>query len=283
MNENNENEKKLNFQKYSLDTTGKFLFIRHGQTICNSDKNRKEKKINENYIDSHLSEEGIKQSKKLKEKVDKFNIEAIYVSPLYRSLETVKYMLENINYKGEIIVHPLITECLNCIDDFIFDINETKKDFNDLNINWDVFNECIKSYEKWNENFYYFEYFNRLEENQKNIKYNKLLDIYEKKEMLELKKEIVNEIPKVIFNSDSSLQPFESFKHVFSRFEDFKKYLKEKHKDSMDDLNKKIIVVTHADFLGVITNKYLYDNDNINSFPKDCCHCKNCDIISIYI
>ena len=129
-----ENGKKLNPQKYSLDLNGKFLFIRHGQTICNSDKNYKERKINENYIDSHLSENGIKQTKKLKEKLDKLDIEAIYVSPLYRSLETAKYLIEDINYNGEIIINPLISECPNCIDDFIFDINETKKDFEVMDI-----------------------------------------------------------------------------------------------------------------------------------------------------
>ena len=101
--------------------------------------------------------------------------------------------------------------------------------------------------------------------------------------MKEFKKEMVQEIPKIIFNNGKLIQPFESFKHVYSRFLDFIEYLKIKHKESLDDLNKKIIVITHGDFLGVITNKYLYDNDDVNSFPKDCCHCKNCDIVSIYI
>ena len=278
-----EKEKSINSQKYSLDTKGKFLFIRHGQTICNSDKNYKKRKVNENYIDSHLSEKGIIQTKNLKEKLDGLNIEAIYVSPLYRSLETAKYMLENMNYKGEIIVHPLISECPNCIDDFIFDINETKKDFSDLKINWNIFDEYIKTYQKWNENFYYFEYFNRLKEDEKVIKYNKLLNIYNKKEMTEFKKEIVKEIPQIIFNEEKSIQPFESFKHVYSRFLDFKQFLLEKHKETLNDLNKKIIVITHGDFLGVITNKYLYDSDDINYFPRDCCHCNNCDLISIYL
>ena len=255
----------LNHQQYSLDTKGKFLFIRHGQTICNSDKNYKGRKLNENYIDSHLSQKGIRQTKKLKEKLDKFNIELIYVSPLYRSLETAKYMIENMNYKGEIVVHPLITECPNCIDDFIFDINETKKDFENLNINWNIFDEYVKNYQKWNENFYYFEYFNRLEENIKNDKYNKLLDLYSKGDIINYKKEMVNEIPKMIFKKNN-LQPFESFKHVYSRFLEFKNFLAEKHKDSLNDLDKKVIVVTHGDFLSVITNKYLYENDDINFF-----------------
>ena len=130
--------------------------------------------------------------------------------------------------------------------------------------------------------FFYFEYFNRLDENQKNIKYNKLLDLYNKGDMNEFKKEIVNEMPRIIFNKDS-LQPFESFKHVYSRFLEFKNFLGEKHKDSLNDIDKKVLVVTHGDFLGVITNKFLYENDDINFYPDDCCHCKNCDIISIYI
>ena len=161
-------------------------------------------------------------------------------------------------------------------------INETKNDFKELNVNWDIFNKCINEYKNWNENFYYFSYFNRLEENEKKIKYNKLLNIYNKRDMSNLKKEIVNEMPKIIFNKDT-IQPFESFKHVYSRFLEFKNFLSEKHKESLNDLDKKVIVVTHGDFLGVITNKYLYENDDINFYPEDCCYCKNCDIISIYI
>ena len=86
---------------------------------------------------------------------------------------------------------------------------------------------------------------------------------------------------KNIFKEEKNIKPFESFKHVYERFLEFKNFLMNKYKDSMNDLNKKIIVITHGDFLRVITNKYLYNNDDENFFPKDCCHCKNCDIISI--
>ena len=277
-------EPNLNPQKYEQNTNGNFLFIRHGQTICNSDKDLKGRKFNPNYIDSHLSEKGINQSKNLKEKIEKFDIEAIYVSPLYRSLETAKYMIENMDYKGEIIVHPLIIECLNCIDDIIFDVRQTKKDFQDLNVNWNIFDEYVKKYKKWDENFYYFEYFNRLNDEEKDIKYNKLLNLYKNGDMMEFKQGIVNEIQRKVFNEDLSINPFESFKLVYSRFFEFKNFLSTKHKAiNQNDSNKKIIVITHSNFLGVITNKYLYDNDNINYFPEECCHCKNCDIISIYI
>ena len=277
-------EPNLNPQKYEQNTNGNFLFIRHGQTICNSDKDLKGRKFNPNYIDSHLSEKGINQSKNLKEKIEKFDIEAIYVSPLYRSLETAKYMIENMDYKGEIIVHPLIIECLNCIDDIIFDVRQTKKDFQDLNVNWNIFDEYVKKYKKWDENFYYFEYFNRLNDEEKDIKYNKLLNLYKNGDMMEFKQGIVNEIQRKVFNEDLSINPFESFKLVYSRFFEFKNFLSTKHKDiSQNDSNKKIIIITHSNFLGVITNKYLYDDDNINYFPEECCHCKNCDIISIYI
>ena len=277
-------EPNLNPQKYEQNTNGNFLFIRHGQTICNSDKDLKGRKFNPNYIDSHLSEKGINQSKNLKEKIEKFDIEAIYVSPLYRSLETAKYMIENMDYKGEIIVHPLIIECLNCIDDIIFDVRQTKKDFQDLNVNWNIFDEYVKKYKKWDENFYYFEYFNRLNDEEKDIKYNKLLNLYKNGNMMEFKQGIVNEIQRKVFNEDLSINPFESFKLVYSRFFEFKNFLSTKHKDiCQNNSNKKIIIITHSNFLGVITNKYLYDDDNINYFPEECCHCKNCDIISIYI
>ena len=100
--------------------------------------------------------------------------------------------------------------------------------------------------------------------------------------MNSLKKEIVNEIPKIIFNTES-FKPFESFKHVYSRFLTFKQFLLNKHKYTLNDSNQKVLVITHGDYLTVITNKYLFDDDKINFFPKDCCYCKNCDIISLYL
>ena len=125
--------------------------------------------------------------------------------------------------------------------------------------------------------------FNRLDENEKDIKYNKLLKLYKNRDMENLKKEVVKEIPQIIFKDVNSLQPFESFKHVYSRFLDFKNYLISNHKDTLEDSNQKVIIITHGDFLGIITNKYLYESDNVNYFPKECFYCKNCDIISIYI
>ena len=272
----------LNPQKYSKDLEGKILFIRHGQTICNSDKNSKERKINPEYIDSHLSKEGIEQSKALHNTIKKLNIESIYVSPLYRTLETVQYILgDDPEYKGEITVHPLLIESLNCIDDLVYNISETKNNFKNLNVNWNVFDDFVKDI-KLNENFYYFNFFNRMNDEDKKTKYNKFLDLYNNNKLAELKKEIVNEIPKIIFKNDN-FEPFESFKHVYERFLGFKKFLIEKHKDTLNDVNKKIIVISHGDFISSITNKYLFEDDNINSFPKDGSRPKNCDIISIYI
>ena len=53
--------------------------------------------------------------------------------------------------------------------------------------------------------------------------FNKLLNIYNKGDMNNYKIEMVNEFPKMIFN-EQSLQPFESFKHVYSRFLEFKNF-----------------------------------------------------------
>ena len=109
--------------------------------------------------------------------------------------------------------------------------------------------------------------------------FNKIEEILSEKEDINPYEEKETEIknPFDDFGSDlEQINPFESFKLVYSRFLEFKNFLSTKHKAiNQNDSNKKIIVITHSNFLGVITNKYLYDNDNINYFPKECCHCKN--------
>ena len=271
-------EDKLKNKLYSTDKKGKFLFIRHGRTICNSDKNRN-RKFNPIHIDSHLSDIGIEQCKKLQETIKKFKIEKVYVSPLYRSLQTAKIMLENNeNFKDKIEVNPLITECPNCIDDLIENIEITKKDFKDIS-DWTEFEKFNRNY---NENFFYFEFFNRLSEEEKKTKYNKLYDIYKSGNFELLKQEIINEIPRKIF-VNKRMECFESFKHVYERFNEFRKFLKEKHKDTLNKIDDKVLVVTHADFLAVATSETPYDKDDIFHFHDDCYDLHNCEIISIYV
>ena len=83
-------------------------------------------------------------------------LEKVYVSPFYRALQTLTYSLESHPNKDKIIavVHPFVSEITNCINDYILDIKQTKKDFNlnsIIKIDWSLFDEYIKSI-KYDEN-----------------------------------------------------------------------------------------------------------------------------------
>ena len=269
---------KLKNKLYTTDLKGKFLFIRHGETICNSDEDSN-KDLNPIHIDSHLSDIGIEQCKKLQKIVKKFNIEKVYASPLYRSLQTAKIMLENNeNFTGKIEINPLITECPNSIDDLIENIEINKKDFEDIS-DWNEFDKFNKNY---NGNFFYFEFFNRLNEKEKKVKYKKLYEIYKSGNFELLKQEIINEIPRKIF-VNNRIECFESFKHACDRFNEFRKFLKEKHKDTLEKIDDKVLVVTHSDLFAVVTSETPYNNDDIFDFHDDCYDLENCEIVSIYI
>ena len=135
--------------KFTKDLKGKFLFMRHGKTEFNSDKD-KLRQINPSYIDCHLSKKGIEQVKLRQKLINSLYIEKVYVSPFYRALQTVSLLLENHpNAKNiSIIVHPKIAEIGGCTHDFIFDIKENKKDFNmnsKIKFDWSLFDEYVQN------------------------------------------------------------------------------------------------------------------------------------------
>ena len=180
--------------RYIPDLSGKFLFMRHGQTWYNKQKGDESRKYNPDLCDAHLSDTGIDQIKSKQEIINKLNIEKIYVSPYYRALQTITLVLENHPNKEniKIIVHPLISELIIGIQDFLFDIKKTKKDFNmnsKIKIDWSYFDEYVKN-SKYDENFIYYDNMNLIDENEKNIFYLKCKEKYEKGNMEEFKKDI---------------------------------------------------------------------------------------------
>ena len=159
-----------NTPKFSRDLSGKFLFMRHGQTFYNqtSDLSRR---TNPELSDSHLTEEGEKQAKMNQDIINKINLEKVFVSPYYRALQTVSLAVENHpNVKDiTVIVHPYLSEILCSAHDYIVDIKQTKKDFNmnsKVKIDWSYFDEYVKK-SNYDENFIYFENMNLIEEKEK--------------------------------------------------------------------------------------------------------------------
>ena len=83
---------------FYTNTTGKFLYIRHGKTLFNQVETEENKfivKVDKNYLDSPLADVGISQAKSIQSIVNIFDIEEIYVSPLTRALQTASYIFEN--------------------------------------------------------------------------------------------------------------------------------------------------------------------------------------------
>ena len=157
---------------YSTDLDGKLLFMRHGQTAFNENTNYISRRINPIYADCKLSHTGIIQAKSKRKILNTLSFEKIYVSPAYRALQTLTYSLETHPNKENIIafVHPLAIEISVCVNDFLLDIKQTKKDFNlnsKIKIDWSLFDKYIKKI-KYDENFFFFENFDNIEEKVKN-------------------------------------------------------------------------------------------------------------------
>ena len=127
-----ENKDNNNSKKYIPDLSGKFLFMRHGQTWFNKKRGDDSRRYNPEFCDAHLTDEGIEQIKSRQKSINTLNLEKVYVSPYYRALQTVTLALENYPSLNEIkvFVHPKICEIVLNIQDFFLDIKETKKDFN---------------------------------------------------------------------------------------------------------------------------------------------------------
>jgi len=83
-----------NHHKFSYDSSGKFLFMRHGETRFNQDPDPY-RQLYPGYIDCNLSEDGITQAKMCQEQINKLSIKDVYVSPFYRALQTTSICLEN--------------------------------------------------------------------------------------------------------------------------------------------------------------------------------------------
>ena len=270
-------KKNNNINKENSFSSNKFLIMRHGETWYNTNKD-KSVKYNPEYADSHLSDKGIQQSKSKKDELNKYDIEAIYVSPYYRALQTMTIAFENHHNVENIVafVDPRLGELSGMMHEYILDIKQTKKDFNmnsKVKVNWSIFDEYVKKL-KFDEQFFFLDYWNLIEENKKMEIYNKLNEIYKKGDM-KLYKE---EVSKLIKERYESGLKFESYKHAYERFLDFKKFLYDKHKDTIDNKDKKIIAVSHKLFISIITSNIKYETDEIKKFSPDCLLLNNCEI-----
>ena len=276
-----DNENKIHL-KYIQDLSGKFLFMRHGESLFNR-IDGEEKRYNPDFCDAHLSEKGIEQAKSRQEDINKLNIEKVYVSPYNRALETMLYALETHPDLDNlvVIVHPKIGEIIGCGHDFTFDIKQKKQKFNmnsKVKVDWSIYDEYAKK-SKYDENFLFFENMNFLDEKIKEEKYLKLKSLYDKGDIKKYK----DEIGRLLKENLTPDTRFESFKHSYERFEEFKKYLLHEFKDTINNKEQKILCICHSAFISIATSPYPFLKDDRKETREHLFHPKNAEIISILL
>jgi bisphosphoglycerate-dependent phosphoglycerate mutase len=268
---------------YEKNSNGKILYIRHGQTNYNKNSNKSNlniMKIKPEYIDCDLNEKGIEQTNKLSNQIIKLKIEQIYVSPLSRALHTALILFKNHPEKDNIIIkiHPLITEVISGVHGFVFDIQNSKKIYNmnsEIKFDWSIFDSYYNSFIE--QDLFFFNFIDCFSEKKLKEKKEKIYSFYGKENF----KNKLGEFSKL--GVDSGFKRFETLNHLFKRNLEFKKFLYETHKNNLNELDKKIIIITDSAFTQISTSKKAYLGDLKNIFPNDCCKMNNCEIISIFI
>ena len=278
------NEQSIITKMYDKTLNGKIILMRHGETEFNKQFTYTGVKVkyDPKYLDSHLNSNGIKQATKASQKFKNFNIETIYVSPLYRSIETASIIVKNHPNKDNIIciVHPLLTEILSNMQNFTYEIEKTKEKFNmntEIKVDWSIFDQYFP--EEKEQNLYFFKYIDTMNEEKKNNEYKKIMDNYGKKKFVES----IGSLGKILRGGR-----LESLNNLYKRITEFKEFLRQKYFDNNslnneNDNDKKVVIVSHQNFGRIFTSKSCIELKKIKNYPKDSYPLKNCEAISVYI
>ena len=107
----------------------------------------------------------------------------------------------------------------------------------------------------------------------------KLKSLYDNGEMAKYREEI-GKFLKDNLRTDTQ---FESFKHSHERFEEFKRYLHEEFKDTINNKDKKVLCVSHGAFIRTATSPVPFLKDEIKETIDNLYYVKNAEIISLLI
>lgn len=272
---------------YGLNTKGKVLYVRHGETYYNQESKKNKSllvKTNPIYIDSNLTSQGIFQAKEVSKIISQFTLNKVYSSPLFRCLQTTYYALKHHPDVSSIVVyiHPLLIEIVGGMQDWNHDTKGKKEKFNmnsKVKFDWSMFDSYYKDDIKR-------ELFCIAQSDLIDDSYNKLIKEIEELFNKDSKNELAIKTSEIVIEGliNRKELKFETMNHVFRRNIEFKKLLL-KDINSSSSLNDdgKIIVFTHSGLAKIATSQSAYTMDKIIGFPKDVYEMKNCECISMNI
>ena len=275
---------------YDLSTSGKYIFIRHGETNFNAILKEIKKEIagvDPIHLDLPLNEKGIIQCKELSLTLNNFKVKIVLTSPLRRTLETTYYSLVNHPDKEniKILICPLLTETVSLTHDYSINIQEKKQYFSKENLgldfDWSLFEEKFPFL--GDQEFYYLKYIDNIDKNDtRNYEIiQKLLEKIEEinminshsKEFYEKYKEHTNHKIQMYLGDLAYFYYIilkkkpESVKHLFIRSLIFKEFLRKLKKNFVNynyenEENEENVNDNDKD-------NYKYYNDNNNDLETD--------------
>jgi broad specificity phosphatase PhoE len=265
---------------YEKNTNGNILVIRHGQTYYNQNEplfTKYEVNTNPDLLDSELNELGKQQAEEAQPILNQFKVKYAFSSPLMRCLQTTYLALLKHPQRDDIvvIVHPLITETVNGVHDYIVDLEGKKKLYNmqsEVKFDWSYFDDYFPD-PKVRE-VYFLEFVNNYEPGEQAVE-----DL--KRDLLAgSTKENLTKFAK--YFQDVGRRP-ETLKAMFNRGLKFKEFLRGLLKDVKFEENEKVLIFTHSSFIMVLNSEMAYTLDEFEDFPGDCYKPKNLEILSINI
>ena len=265
---------------YDLSTSGKFIFVRHGETNYNVIIQKIKKEIagvDPIHLDMPLNEKGVAQSLELSKSLKDFKIKIVITSPLRRTLETTYNSLKNHPDKDKIkiLICPLVTETVTATHDYSINIHKKKEYFSKKNLgmdfDWSLFEEEFPFL--GDQEFYYLKFIDNIDKNDVRNKeiLQKLMEKIEEINMINshnkefYEKYVIDTMDKIQMNLGDLAHFYyeickkkpESLKHLFIRSLIFKEFLQ--------NLNKNLKNIKK----GKTIQSEINDNDNENEI-NDC-------------
>ena len=141
-----------------------------------------------------------------------------------------------------------------------------------IRVNWSFFDKYIKN-SKCGENLFFFNNWNLIDENKMLKMSNKLNKVYEKGNIQSYKEEA----SRIVKERYQTKLKFESYKHTYEIFIDFRNDVNDRHKDDINN-DKKILIISHKLFISISTSTCEFKSDEIKDVSFDCLSFDNCEI-----